>query len=73
MNESFGELGGRMTFINISDSHVFEILPANGPNGQDELNQVFPRVGIECVSAVRLPQGERGRPGHDTYEFSLIQ
>ena len=62
-----------MTFINISDSHVFEIFLATGPNGQDELNQVSPRVGILCASAARFPQRERGRPGHDTYEFSLIQ
>lgn len=73
MNESFGKLGGRMTFINISDSHVFQVLPANGPDGHDEPHQVFPRVRIARASALRLPQRERGGPGHDTYRFSLIQ
>lgn len=73
MNESFGKLGGRMTFINISDSHVFEMLPADSPNGHDELYQVFPGVGIARASALRLPQRERGRPGHHSYKFSLIQ
>jgi len=45
MNERFGELGGRMTFINFSDLHVFEALLAMGPNGFDDLHQVFPWVG----------------------------
>jgi len=45
MNERLGELGGRMTFINFSDLHVFEALLAKGLNGFNDLHQVFPRVG----------------------------
>ncbi len=45
MIERFGELGGRMTFINFSDLHVFEALLAKGPNGFDDLHQVFPGWG----------------------------
>ncbi len=73
MNERFGELGGRMTFIKFSDLPVFEALLAKGPNGLDDLHQVFPRVGTARGGGFFLPQKERGTPGSDTHGFSLIK
>ncbi len=73
MNERFGELGGRMTFINFSDLHVFEALLAKGLNGFDDLHQVFPRVGTARGGGFFLLQEERGRPGSDTHGFSIIK
>ncbi len=69
MNERFGELGGRMTLIKFSDLHVLEALLAKGPNGLDDLHQVFPRVGTARGGGFFLPQKERGRPGSGTHEF----
>ncbi len=62
-----------MTFINFSDLHVFEALLAKGPNGFDDLHQVFPRVRMARGGGFFLPQKERGKPGSDTHGFSVIQ
>ena len=72
VNERFGELGGRMTLIKFSDPHVFEALLAKGPNGLDNLHQVFPRVGTARGGGLFLTQKERGRPGSGKHGFSLI-
>ncbi len=72
MNERLGELGGRMTFINFFDLHVFVALLAKGLNGFDDLHQVFPRVGTARGGGFFLLQKERGRPRPDTHRFSVI-
>ncbi len=66
MNERFGELGGRMTFINFSDLHVFAALPAKGPNGFDDLHQVFPGWGrhVEAGFFSHRGRGEGQVPIH---------
>ncbi len=70
MNERLGELGGRMTFINFSDLHVFEALLAKGLNGFDDLHQVF--LGwVRHVEAgfFLLTEGE----GKATFRYTWVQ
>ncbi len=73
MNERFGELDGRMTFIIFFDLHAFEALLAMDPNGFNDLHQVFPCVGTARGGGFFLRQKERGRPGSDTHGFSVIK